>query len=135
MDHGLKVDPNAPRPEPNEKSEQGKMAATLAEGLKTVPPEGLKMLLDSDVQSLSKSQNPADKERLDKVRQILALIPGRYPEAKKLYVIYLMAKMGGPSDEASIQAAIQDSAKADAEQKRREQQINYDKYNLKAQLR
>lgn len=135
VDHGIKVEPNAAPAEPSMNAALGQMAAGLTEGLKNVAPEGLKMMLDAEVQSLSGSRSADDRKRLDQVRQMQGMIPGRIDDAKKQYIAYMVAKLGGPSDEASIQASLKLAAKSQVDQKRMEQQLNYNKYNLKATLR
>lgn len=52
------------------------------------------------------------------------MIPARMGEAKKQYIGCMVAKMRGPSDEASIQAAV-----------RKPQKPTPNKHNLEAQLR
>ena len=135
VNHGIKVDAAAQQPEPTMQGAMGQMAAQLMEGMKDMPPEGLKMMVDQEIAGLKRSSNARDKARLDKMLQIQSLMGSQPAEAKKRYVYYLVAKEGGPADDAGIQSAMQDAKHSEAEQKRREQQLNYDKYNLKAQLR
>ncbi len=135
VNHGLKVEAAAPESMPSQSSMHGQLAASLAEGLKSVPAEGFQMMIKMELDSLRPDRNAAEKTRFESTKRIQSLIPSRYEEAKKLYVNYMVAKMGGPADSASVEAAIQDAKRSEADQKRREQQLNYNKYNLKAQLR
>jgi hypothetical protein len=137
VNHGIPAARTA-APESMEESmnnARGQMAAEIAQSLQSIPPEALRMMLQSEADSLKGRSGEQDKKNLAAVQQMLALIPTRYAEAKQQYVRYMVAKMGGPSDDASIQASVRDAAKAKTEQAKLQQQRNYDQHNLKAQLR
>lgn len=51
------ADPNAAPPEPTEDAARGRMAAGLMQGMKDVPPEGLKLMIQSEVESLTQSKS------------------------------------------------------------------------------
>jgi hypothetical protein len=135
VNHGIRVEPQAPEAQPNMESIQNQTAAAIAQSMQGIPAEHLGPILDSEIDSLKDSDDAEDRQKLARVRQIKTLLASRPAEAKSQYIRYMVAKVGGPSDEAGLQAAVQDANKAKADAERREQQLNYNKYNLKAQLR
>lgn len=126
VDHGLKPqDANAAAADMAAGSQQviSQMGAMMANSMKGMPPQVLKTLFDSDLESWKDDE---DKAKIyARAKEIAPLYNGNPDEFKKQYIALKSESMGGPSSDEAITAAAGD-LKASGEQDA------YDHHNLKA---
>jgi hypothetical protein len=135
VNHGIKIDPNAPPAEESVNAAAGELARGLTEGLGKLPAEQLRMLLTSDIDGIKDSESDSDKKLVARYRRIEPLLKTNLPDFRKQYVSIKLIQMTGSESEVDAQAAVAAGNKADAERKRANQQRAWDEHNLKAELR
>jgi len=137
VDHGLKIDDNADAQKALASGEpenpQSSLAAVMAQGMAQVPAQTLKTLFDQDLETW---KDDSDQAKIyARATQIAPVFQSNPEEWKKQYILLKSASMGGPGTEAGLAAAQAGTAKSQADQTVRTEQLAYDQHNLKVELR
>jgi hypothetical protein len=135
VNHGIKADRNAPAAGDDMNSAMSAAASEMVKAFAEMPPEGMRMLLTHDIDSLKNSGNDKDRKMLARYREVETLTKTNPAEARKRYAMVKAMALSGETDEGKLQANLAAGAKSSAERKRVEQQRAWDEHNLKAELR
>lgn len=135
VNHGMKIDPNAPMKEEDVNSALSAAASEMAKAFGELPADGLRMLVANDIEGLKDSSGEGDKKMLARYRRVEALLKTNLAEARKQYGLAKAMQISGQTDETQLQATLAAGAKSGAELKRMEEQRAWNEHNLKAELR
>lgn len=98
--------------------------AQMAQGLRKLDRNGLKMMIDMDLEG-------GDA----KLKKIATLLDSNFEECRREYSLWKSASMGGPSTESAYQAALSQGSTQKDRQKLLDEQRAWNQYNLKSMLR
>jgi len=136
VDHGVKVgEPGVPTGEPQMNELMSQAVVQMVDSFKSIPPDGLKMIFESDLKSWSRARDPKKQRLYARAQQIQPLLASNPDEFRKQYGLLKSQELGGPETEAALDAARATGKKnAEAEQREKEQRA-YNEHNLRNQLR
>jgi hypothetical protein len=135
VNHGIRVDRNAPANSEEGNAAMSAAAAEMAKAFGELPADALRMILTTDIDGLKDSTEDADKKMLARYRRVESLLKTNLPEARKQYALAKSMQMLGQTDESQVQAKLAEGLKTGADLKRMEEQRAYDEHNLKTALR
>ncbi len=140
VNHGIQADAAADaaafsRPGAMENM-QAQAAATVAQSFLQLELPALKMMFPSDLKNWTRNPRDEKAKRIAAKAQAIAPLLDSNPEAfKKEYALLKCMEMGGPDTWAGIQAATGAGAKAQADEKAKQEQRAYNEHTLKVELK
>jgi hypothetical protein len=132
VNHGLDVEADARKTQSQMEADPEKAmrdtmtvaGAQMAQGLRKLDRNGLKMMIEMDLEG-------GDA----KLKKIAAQLDTNFEECRREYSLWKSASMGGPATESAYQAALSQGATQKDRQKMMDEQRAWNQYNMKSMLR
>lgn len=139
VNHGIKVDQQADMQAMMADGAADRMmaqaAAQMAKSFVSMPAESLAILFPDDLKNWQSSSDAKHKALGKKAAAIAPLLKSNPEEFKKQYALLKSAEMGGPDTWAGIEAASSAGQQSQADQKKKQEQLNYDQHRLRPTLK
>lgn len=139
VDHGIKVDPQsdmqAMMQDPSANQMMTQAAAQMAQEFLKLPLQSLELIFPADLKSWQRSRDPKKQALFEKAKAIEPLLKSNPDEFRKQYTLLKSAEIGGPTTWAALQSAGAAARQSQEDQKKRQEQVNYDQHRLRPTLK